>query len=89
MDLKISEQKIRIVDEKSKEELFCIDPLTVFEARKLRKMSQEMENEDDSIDMIVDVLVEKGIDREWIEGRTIPQFQAIVEGLANPNAGKK
>jgi hypothetical protein len=88
MDLKISEQKIRLVDGDTKEELFSIDPLTVFEARKLRKMSQELEDENDSLDIIIDVLVSKGIDKEWLEKRTVPQFQAIVEGLANPNPGK-
>ena len=88
MDLKITEQKIRMVDEKGKE-LFCIDPLTVFEARKLKKMSKDMEDEDASLDVMLDLLVAKGIDKDWLEKRTIPQFQAIVEGLANPNAGKK
>ena len=63
MDLKIFHQKIKIIDAESKEELFSIDPLTVFEARKLRKMSQELGAEDDSIDIVMDILVEKGIEQ--------------------------
>jgi len=88
MDLKITEQKIRMIDENGTE-LFCIDPLTVFEARKLKKMSKDIDDEDQSLDIIFDILVSKGIDKDWLEKRTIPQFQSIVEGLANPNAGKK
>jgi len=92
MDFLIETPKINLKNEKG-EVLYSIDPISVMEAKKLQELVSEIEEDDSQtqgIDFAIDMLTEKGIDRDFLENKIpLNTLVSIIQFVTNPDSAKK